>query len=163
VQTTLANRAAPPNSIGARSIESDIVFLQSGQTLFRSTYFWYRITTSSATLDNEAKVDRLVFNSAEQTAPFDLPGGNTWSREVLLIPRLTWAAASWDKLDNEIIQKCNRQSPCQGALLLHVRFDNGITLTQSCYFAITDHMIAHLQGKERRYFSTPSCEATTPG
>jgi hypothetical protein len=111
--------------------------------------------------DNDAKVDRLIFNSAEQTAPFDLAGGSTWSREVLFIPRETWAAAGWEKLDNEIIRKCSPQSPCQGQFLLNVRFDSGITLIQPCSFAITGHVLAHLQGKERHYFGSPICG--TPG
>jgi hypothetical protein len=158
VQTTLANRAAPPNSIAVRSIESDMVFFQAGQTLFRSTYFWYRLTTSSSVLDNESKVDRISFSSAEQIAPFDLAGGSTWSKEILFIPRQTWAAASWGKLDNEVLRHCDQQPRCQGNLLLHVRLDNGVTLSQSCNFTVTDHLLAHLQGKERRYFTSPMCE-----
>lgn len=162
VQTTLANRAASPNSIGVRSIESDLIFSNSGQILFRSTYFWYRITTSSATLDKDRKVDKLIFSSAEQVAPFDLAGGSTWSREIMFIPRKTWAAANWDKLADQIIREC---SPllCQGELQLRVRFDSGITLTQPCRFRIDEHMLAHFKGKGRQYFSSPFCEASSGG
>ena len=38
VQPTLANRAAPPNGVGVRSIEGDLVLSRAGRTLFRSEY-----------------------------------------------------------------------------------------------------------------------------
>jgi hypothetical protein len=157
VQTTLANRAAPPNGIGVRSIESEIVFTQAGRTLFRSTYFWYRITNSSATFNNDTKVDRLVFSSADQVSPFDLAGGTTWSREILFIPRKTWSATNWNKLDTEIIGKCSRFT-CQGELILRVRFDNDLMLTQPCRFRVDEHMLAHFKGEDRQYFTSPLCE-----
>src|SRR5215472_2773244 len=91
VQPTISNRAPPPNSVGVRAIEGDLAFLRAGRTLFRANYNWYRWTTSSIAYDDEAKVDRLVFENAVQTAPFDLAGGGSWSKEVLLIPRDTWA------------------------------------------------------------------------
>jgi hypothetical protein len=74
VQPTLANRAAPPNGIGVRSIEGELVLSRAGRTLFRSEYIWYRMTSSVAVPDSENKADRLVFESAVQTAPLRFAG-----------------------------------------------------------------------------------------
>jgi len=155
VQPTLANRAAPPNGIGVRSIEGELVLSRAGRTLFRSEYIWYRMTSSVAVPDSENKADRLVFESAVQTAPFDLPGGGTWSRELLLVPRETWAAASWAALDEQVSQGCSQQ--CQGELSVRVRFDNGTSLTEPCTFSVDEHVLAHLHGHERRFFTSPEC------
>jgi hypothetical protein len=161
MQPTIANRAAPPNGVGVRSIDGDLVFSLAGHTLFRSNYTWYRTTASSVTLDAETKLDRLVFESAVQTAPFDLPGGGTWSREVLLIPRQTWAAASWKTLDQQVSQNCSQQQLCQGELSIRVRLDDGASLTNLCTFYTDEHVLAHLRGIERRYFTSPACLSPT--
>jgi len=161
VQPTLANRAAPPNGVGIRSIEGDLVLSRAGHTLFRSEYVWYRMTSSFSAPDQVNKVDRLVFDSAVQVAPFDLPGGGTWSRELLLIPRETWAAVSWGAFDEQVSQGCSQQ--CQGELSIRVRLDNGASLTEPCSFSIDKHVLAHLRGSERRYFTSPACFARMQG
>jgi hypothetical protein len=162
VQPTLANRAAPPNGVGVRGIEGDLAFSRAGQTLFRTSYLWYRATASSTTPDSATKVDRISFESAVQTAPFDLPGGSTWSRELLLVPRQTWGAMSWDPLVGQIVQNCLQQPElCMGEFTIRVRLDNGQSLTELCNFHLDEHVIAHLQGVERRYFSSPVCSSPT--
>ncbi len=159
VQPALANRAPPPNGIGVRAIEGDLVFSRQGRILFSSPYVWYRTTTSSIGQDGAGKADRLVFDSAAQTAPFDLPGGGTWSREVLLIPRQSWEAVSWKNFDEQVTRNCPQPMLCQGEFTLRVRFDNGVQLTEPCSFPIDEHMLAHLKGVERRYFTSPGCLA----
>jgi hypothetical protein len=156
VQPTLANRAAPPNGVGVRSIEGDLVLSRAGHTLFRSEYIWYRMTSSSSEPDDANKVDRLIFESAAQIAPFDLPGGGTWSHELLLIPRETWAAVSWAAFDERVSQGCSQH--CQGELTLRVRLDHNASLTAVCSFSVDEHMLAHLRGAERRYFTAPVCD-----
>jgi hypothetical protein len=155
VQPTLANRAAPPNGVGIRSIEGDLVLSSAGRTLFRSEYIWYRMTSSFSEPDDANKADRLIFESAAQIAPFDLPGGGTWSHELLLIPRETWAAVSWAAFDERVSQGCSQH--CQGELTLRVRLDNGTLLTEPCTFSIDKNVLAHLRGTERRYFTSPEC------
>jgi hypothetical protein len=98
IQPALGNRAPPPNGVGVRAIESNFRLSLRGKTLFQSPYVWYRFTESSAALDNGATADHIVFQSASIAAPFDLPGGATWSREVLLIPKETRAALNWDTI-----------------------------------------------------------------
>jgi hypothetical protein len=159
VQPTLANRAAPPNGVGVRSIEGDLVFSQAGRTLFRSSYVWHRMTGSSVTLDSESKLDGLIFESAVQTTPFDLAGGGTWSREILLIPRETWAAVNWAVFAEKVSESCAQQ--CQGELSVRVRLDNGASLTELCTFLVDEHILAHIHGKERRYFTSPVCLSPT--
>jgi len=154
VQPTISNRAPPPNSVGVRAIEGDLAFLRAGRTLFRANYNWYRWTTSSIAYDDEAKVDRLVFENAVQTAPFDLAGGGSWSKEVLLIPRDTWAAVTWSSLLDPVARDCSSDR-CQVELSLHVRLDNSASLTTVCGFAVDEHILAHLRGGERRYFTSP--------
>jgi hypothetical protein len=145
-----------------RGIEGDLAFSRAGQTLFRTGYLWYRATASSTTPDSATKVDRLSFESAVQTAPFDLPGGSTWSRELLLVPRQTWGAVSWDPLVGQIVQNCLQQPElCMGEFTIRVRLDNGQSLTELCNFHLDEHVIAHLQGVERRYFSSPVCSSST--
>lgn len=157
VQPTISNRAPPPNSVGVHAIEGDLAFSRAGHTLFRSNYIWHRTTASSAVYDNEAKVDGLVFESAAQTAPFDLPGGGTWSKEVLLIPRDTWAAVSWSAFSEPVTHDCPPHQ-CQGELSLRVRLDNSASLTAVCSFSVDEHMLAQLRGVERRYFTSPVCD-----
>ncbi|MEI9986546.1 MAG: hypothetical protein WDN69_27265 [Aliidongia sp.] len=134
LQITLANRAAPPNSVGVRAVESDLVFSKHGKTLFRSPYMWYRTAESSSAPDPVTGTDRLSFERVAQTAPFDLAGGSTWSREVLLIPRQSWAAVDWHSFDEAVGKTCPTPSPlqaelCQGDLTLRVRLDNGVSLS----------------------------------
>lgn len=161
VQPALANRAAPPNGIIVRAIEGELVLSREGRTLFRSSYVWYRTTASSVALDDATKLDKLVFESAAQTAPFDLPGGGTWSREVLLIPRQTWTAVSWKTLDNQVRQNCPQPMLCAGEFSLRVRLDSGLSMTEVCNFSLDEHVLAHLRGMERRYFTSPVCVAPT--
>ena len=73
----MGHRAAPPNGADIRSIEGELVLSRAGDTLFRSEYVWYRMTSSSSAPDVVNKVDRLVFETAAQVAPFDLPDGGT--------------------------------------------------------------------------------------
>jgi hypothetical protein len=114
------------------------------------------------TLDSATKVDRITFESAVQAAPFDLPGGSTWSRELLLIPRQTWGAVSWDSLVGQIVQDCLQQPElCMEEFTIRVRLDDGQLLTERCNFRLDEHVIAHLQGVERRYFSSPVCSSQT--
>jgi hypothetical protein len=157
VQITLANRGAPPNGIGVRAIEGRLVLLQDVQNFFDSKYNWYQLTKSSATRNNETDIDTLVFDSTDQVAPFDLSGGNSWSREVLLIPEVTWAGLGWTTLAEKIDQSCKTPKPCRGQLILNVRFDNDLLLQQTCTFSIDEHFLAHFRGVERRYFTTPRC------
>jgi hypothetical protein len=161
LQPTLANRAPPPNGVVVRAIEADLLLSRQGRTLFRSPYIWFRLTTSSATADNETKLDRMVFESTAQTAPFDLAGGGTWSREVLLIPRQTWSEISWKTLSERLNQDCPQPLLCQGELTLRVRLDSGVSLTDTCSFPIDQHVLAHIRGVERRYFTTPMCLTPT--
>lgn len=162
VQPALANRAPPPNGIGVRGMEGDLTILRQGRTLFRASHVWYRTTASSAAPDADTGRDRLVFESAAQTGPFDLPGGTTWSREVLLVPRDTWAAASWPALADRVAAECGAPTSCVGEFTLRVRLDNGVSLTEQCGFAVDEHVRAHLAGRARRYFTTPQCRPLGP-
>ena len=155
---TISNRAAPPNGISVRSIDGTLSIFQVGRTVYQSEYTWYRFTTSSSAPDREANADRLVIESASPVAPFDVAGGSTWSREVLMVPRETWAAQSWTKFRDGVIRDCEQQ--CRSRLSIRVRFDDGRTLTAQCSFAIDRHIRAHAEGKERSYFTTPTCSST---
>ena len=157
LQPTLSNRAAAPNGIVVRAIEADLILSQQGRTVFRSSYTWYRLTTSSVTEDTKTKLDRLVFESTTQTAPFDLLGGDTWSREVLMIPRQTWSEVSWKALSDHVHESCPQPFACQGEVTLRIRLDSGVSLTDVCHFKIDEHVLAHFRGIERRYFTTPVC------
>ena len=157
VPLTISNRAAPPNGISVRSIEGALSVLQAGRTIFRSEYVWYRLTTSSAEPDPETKADRLVVETAAPVAPFDVPGGSTWSREVLLIPRESWAAQDWKMFEDNVTRHCSQE--CQSGLSIRVRFDNGMSLTAQCSFSIDRHVMAHVRGLERRFFTSPTCRA----
>jgi len=153
---TISNRAAPPNGVGIRSIDATLTISRAGRTVFQSDYAWYRFTASSSVLDGNAKVDRLVVENAVAVAPFDLAGGTTWSREVLLIPRETWLAQGWPKFE-EGVHGC--QQGCDAKLTLRTRMENGQSQATQCSFAIDRHMLAHVSGKERRFFTTPTCGA----
>src|SRR5262249_2830278 len=133
-----------------------------GQTLFRSAYFWYRITETSVTTNSQASTDRLIFATTSQAAPFDLPGGSTWSREVLFIPRETWAVLDWVAFERRIASACSKPNDCQGEVIIRVRLDDGISLGTTCRFALDGHVLAHLRGGERRYYTSPVCGALSP-
>ncbi len=62
---------------GCDQIEADLVFSLAERRSIAGV-FWYRATKSSAGPDAATGLDRLVVESATQTAPFDLPGGSTW-------------------------------------------------------------------------------------
>lgn len=163
VQPALANRAPPPNGVGVRSIEGDLSVSRQGKSLFRSSYAWYRLTASDIGFDAESGSDRIAFASAAQVSPFDLPGGSIWSREVLLIPRQTWAAVSWGTFETQLRQNCSEAAPCQGEFTLRVRLDTGVSLTEVCSFVVEEHVLEHIQGKGRRYFTSPQCRSATVG
>lgn len=160
-QPALANRAPPPNGVGIRSIEGELVISRQGQTLFRSAYVWFRFTTSDSAFDSENKVDRLEFSSASQVSPFDLPGGGVWSREILFVPRQTWSAAKWDDFADKFVQECSRPGLCLGEFTLRIRLDNGVSLAEACDFTDDGHMSRHLRGEERHYFTSPTCGPNT--
>jgi len=136
--------------------------LSQGRTLYRSPYVWYRLTTSSAAPEAATGLDRLVFESATQAGPFDLPGGSTWSREVLLVPQESWAAVAWPALAGQVAQACAPPARCRGEFTLRVRLDTGAVLAGQCAFDIDVHLRAHLGGQMRRFFTTPVCRAAVP-
>lgn len=152
---TLSNRAAPPNGISVRSIDSTFSISRTGRTVFQSDYMWYRLTTSSAEPDHSGNSDRLVFETISPVTPFDIAGGTTWSREILFIPRETWAALSWKKFQDGITRDCTEA--CSSALSIRVQLDNGQTLAVVCGFPIDKHVRAHVQGLDRMFFTTPTC------
>jgi hypothetical protein len=76
---------------------------------------------------------------------------------MMFIPGGSRAAANRDNFNNEIVRECLQVS-CRGDLLLHVRFDTGITLTQPCSFWVDEHILAHFKGQQLQYFSSPTCK-----
>ena len=160
VQVTLVNRAAPPNGIGVRAIEGELVLSKDGEALYRATYDWYRQANSSINSNQEGKPDRIVFDSVSQLAPFDLSGGTTWSREILLIPRDTWSRLSWEIFVQRISERCPAKENCTIEFHLSARLDNGSMLREKCIFNVGTHFAAHIQGLQRNYFSTPVCRGT---
>lgn len=159
VQTTLSNRAPPPNSVVVRAIDAEFVLSRQGQTLYRSPFEWYQLTESSASFDTALQADRIVFKSAAQIAPFDLPGGGSWSREVLLIPAETWANVDWRRFADQLEKNCAQPMSCKGELTLRVRLDSGVLLSGLCSIAMDQHVLDHVRGVQRRYFTSPTCLA----
>lgn len=164
VQPALGNRAQPPNGIGVRGIEAELVLRDGARPLLRSEYVWYR-TTESTSQPSPAGggADLIVFGTAVQAGPFDLPGGTTWSREVLLIPRETRAEVGWTALARGLEETCARDpARCGGEVTLRVRLDSGAVLATRCAFGIDGHVLAHVRGEYRRFFTSPPCRATSP-
>lgn len=160
IQPGLGNRAAPPNGIGVRAIDADLKVSYRGNALFQSSYVWYRFTESTVASD-QGDTDHLVFQSVSQAAAFDLPGGATWSREVLLVPQKTWAEQNWNTFAHNVTQVCSTLNVCHGQVIVHARLDDGVSLSGTCTFTLGQHFLNHLEGIERRYYSSPVCSASS--
>ena len=79
--------------------------------------------------------------------------GNLESGSIV-IPRQTWTAVSWKTLDNQVRQNCPQPMLCAGEFSLQVRLDSGLSMTEVCNFSLDEHVLAHLRGMERRYFTS---------
>jgi len=160
-QPTISNRAQPPNGISVREITSKLSIAVGAKALFSLDYFWFRTTESTSEAYPDGSPDTLIFTSAAQPAPFDLPAGSTWSREILFLPINTYRSKDWQAFSNAIIANCTPNPVnCSGFLELSVRFEENTALKTQCAFDISQQVIWHVQGEKRKFFTSPVCHAT---
>jgi hypothetical protein len=163
VQPSLGNRAPPPNGIAVRSINATFTVRRGGpqngsETILRADYLWFRLVESNATPTDDQKWIAIVFSSTKQVAPFDLPGGTTWSQEVLFVPRQTLSEQSWKSFLEKLDRKCQTESvPCVGEVAIEVRFADEQSLRTDCKFSVGATQLAFWKGERHRYFAVPEC------
>jgi hypothetical protein len=158
IQPALSNRAQPPNGIGVREITGELSIKQGTKVLFSLEYFWFRTTESTSQSDPHGGPDTLVFTSAAQSAPFDLTGGSTWSREILFSPIKTFKEKNWQAFSSAMTSNCTAYpTNCSGVVEVRVRLNGSNTLISECVFDIDDKVLSPLQGKGRKYFTSSLC------